>query len=203
MSLLCPRLFSDPCPQPVRAWAIYKLSAIILLCFISEHWLGFKTPNLKGPSSPTLEESPAALHPAPFSEQQPHTCKDVAVCGETQWKHATRLPTLCACLCPLMLDGRSVVPGGPFTLAEASVLQEGECSRPGWARGFPTPQHLTQTLWAVLSPCLSLSPWLCSVGGFPPLHSTMAFLPPNSCLWTLHLLHWLPTIVQIVFLILR
>lgn len=64
--LLCPRLSSDPYPQPVCSWAIGMPSAIVLLCFISGQWLGFITLYLKGPGnawthSPTLKERLAVL----------------------------------------------------------------------------------------------------------------------------------------------
>ena len=41
MSLLCPRLLSDLCPQSV-CLAISMPGAMVLLCFISGPWLGFK-----------------------------------------------------------------------------------------------------------------------------------------------------------------
>lgn len=66
--LLCPRLPSDPCPQP----AVGMPDAIVFLCFISGWWLVFQTPHLKGPSKvqtcfpPQEDDSPPALHIAPF-----------------------------------------------------------------------------------------------------------------------------------------
>lgn len=102
-SFLCPRLFSGPCPQTVCAQVIGSPSAIVLLCFLSKWWLGFKTTNLIGPSKVQTHSPPPAMHQAPFCPR-----KEVAwsprclIYGKAQQKAATRLSALWVCLCPLL-----------------------------------------------------------------------------------------------------
>ena len=111
------------------------------------HWcaLGFKTPNLEGP---------ALWGNAPFSgvdrphqlclvsfvpEKQSHACTVPGIYSVAQRKAATRLSTLCTCLCPLPIKGYLLSLAGSFIFGEAiyhlpSVLQEEEYSLPVLSR---------------------------------------------------------------------
>lgn len=132
-------------------------------------------------------EHPSAMPGALLSQKSSCTPAWVpGVYGEAQRKAVIRLSALCRHLCPLLLNGHSVALGGPFVLGEGKPSSK--CSKKGPVQPRGTLHHsiFLQTLHTALLLILSLfdfSRWK----GLPPLRGTVAFLSPNSCLWTLHI----------------
>ena len=185
----------------------------VLLCFISGLRLGFWKTNLNVPGTAQIhshppEESLTTPCQPSFCPRKAVTCLlKCTVYVEAQQEVATSMCSPCTSVpCCLMAAQYHLV--GLLSL-EKQILSS-KCI-PGRGTFSPCVTQGIPKLVPWANPTchsLSLSHSLlffltCSVKSVPPLHSTSTFLSPCSHLWTLHLPHFLPPIMKIVFLILR
>ena len=92
--LLCLRLLSEPCFHPIFVQAVCLAGSIVMLCFISSAWLGFKTPNFRVVSG--------TVSGTDFSQKSSHTTmQGLRVYGKVQPK--ARFQVSCLQQVPLLL----------------------------------------------------------------------------------------------------
>lgn len=164
--LLWPRLSSESCLQSICAW-LWACLRLILQCYISGWQLRFKT---------SLKSTWWHVDPLPSTERELHraasgtflsqksSCTWTYVLRASVEKATNRLSAICGCLCPLLLNGGSVLPGG-FLSSSKSTPWRGTFSSPE-TQDIPHPTSLS--LAPTLVP-LSLHPWLCSMKGVPTI----------------------------------
>ena len=202
-SPLLPWLSSDPCPQLVCTQAIGTPDTIILLCFISGHQLGFKTPNLKELSKaqtcfPPPLDSLNALCLAPFCPRK--AVAWLGRCLESMMKHSEKLrpsylPSFPFCWMATQWHQVSLLSlERQYTLFQ--MYSRKGCIPSQCNSGYP------HTLVTYLNPThcfLSSTPHqLSPQERLPPHCGIVAFLSPISHFWTSYLACSFPPIVQII-----
>lgn len=99
----------------------------LCLCHSPHVWLEFNTPNLKdviwcGPLPSFRREPFPAVSGAVLSQKKRHMSAQMPrIYGQAQKNAAKRLSSLYICLCPLPMNGHSVVPSRSFCLWRGNI----------------------------------------------------------------------------------
>lgn len=163
--------------------------------FISGPWLGFKTPNMKDLTTcrpiSLPHKSLTALHLTPSCPRKAIAwlCRSLESIVKPGYLPSVYAFVPC-CSTAAEWHWRGNIPSLSLKRQIPSSLGRGPSSLTV-TQGILTRSVLHEPYTLLFLPLSPSLPNFFPLKGLPPLHSTMVFLSSNSCLWALHLSHYL------------